>query len=85
MIMYDLFVGCPMPEFTLPYSAELGSHPTFEEMQVNVSRNKIRPKFPDVWKDYNQVGECWNILDSCPCCICIRIHHSFNLQVLILW
>ncbi|KAL4228707.1 Bone morphogenetic protein receptor type-2 [Mactra antiquata] len=50
----DLYQGCPMPEFTLPYSAELGSHPTFEEMQINVSRNKIRPKFPEVWKDYNQ-------------------------------
>ena len=44
-----------MPEFTLPFQAEAGSHPTFEEMQLLVSRNKIRPKFPEVWKDYNPV------------------------------
>ena len=44
-----------MPEFALPFQAEAGSHPTFEEMQLLVSRNKIRPKFPEVWKDYNPV------------------------------
>lgn len=64
----DLYQGCPLPEFMLPYQAEAGSHPTFEEMQVLVSRNKVRPKFPEVWKDYNQaihalketMEECWD-------------------------
>lgn len=64
----DLYQGCPMPEFTLPFHAEVGSHPTFEEMQLLVSRNKVRPKFPEVWKDYNPairalketIEECWD-------------------------
>lgn len=45
-----------MPDFALPYQNEAGSHPSFEEMQVLVSRNKVRPKFPEVWKDYNPVS-----------------------------
>jgi len=45
-----------MPEFSLPYQAEAGNHPTFEEMQLMVSRNKVRPKFPEVWKEYNPVS-----------------------------
>ncbi|XP_045209130.2 bone morphogenetic protein receptor type-2-like [Mercenaria mercenaria] len=64
----DLYQGCPMPEFALPYQNEAGCHPSFEEMQVHVSRNKVRPKFPEVWKDYNQairalketIEECWD-------------------------
>lgn len=65
---FDLYQGCPMPEFALPYQNEAGSHPSFEEMQVIVSRNKVRPKFPEVWKDYNPairglketIEECWD-------------------------
>ena len=45
-----------MPDYKLPFEAELGAHPTFEEMQLLVSRNKQRPLFHDVWKDSNQVG-----------------------------
>ena len=45
-----------MPEYQLPFQAELGLHPTFEEMTHMVSKNKARPLFPDVWKDSNQVG-----------------------------
>jgi len=64
----DLYQGCPMPEFQLPFQAEAGSPPSFEEMQLLVSRNKVRPKFPEVWKDYNQairalketIEECWD-------------------------
>ena len=51
-----------MPEYSLPFQAEAGSHPSFEEMQMLVSRNKIRPKFPEVWKDYNPV--CMWLQDS---------------------
>lgn len=64
----DLYQGCPMPEYSLPFQAEAGSHPSFEEMQMLVSRNKIRPKFPEIWKDYNPairalketIEECWD-------------------------
>ncbi|KAK3591222.1 hypothetical protein CHS0354_003854 [Potamilus streckersoni] len=64
----DLYQGAPMPDYSLPFQAEAGIHPTFEEMQEIVSRNKQRPKFPEVWKDYNQavhalkstIEECWD-------------------------
>jgi len=47
--------GLPAPDYRLPFEAEVGAHPTFEEMQVAVSRNKLRPGFPDLWKDTNMV------------------------------
>lgn len=64
----DLFQGVPTPEYMLPFQKEAGNHPSFEEMQILVSRNKVRPKFPEVWKDYNQairalketIEDCWD-------------------------
>ncbi|XP_041371849.1 uncharacterized protein LOC121385295 [Gigantopelta aegis] len=64
----DLYQGAPVPEYMLPYQAEVGAHPSFEEMQVLVSRNKARPKFPEIWKDTNQairflretIEDCWD-------------------------
>lgn len=64
----DLYHGCPVPDYQMPYQQEAGLQPTFEEMQILVSRNKVRPKFPDVWPSHNQaVGilketmeECWD-------------------------
>ncbi|CAG2222821.1 BMPR2 [Mytilus edulis] len=63
-----LYNGVPVPDYTLPYQKEAGLHPTFEEMQILVSRNKVRPKFSEVWKDYNQavralkdtMEDCWD-------------------------
>lgn len=63
-----LYNGVPVPDYSLPYQKEAGIHPTFEEMQILVSRNKVRPKFPEVWKDYNQavralkdtMEDCWD-------------------------
>jgi len=51
----DILPGLPTPEYKLPFEAEVGAHPSFEEMQVAVSRNKLRPAFPDLWKDTNMV------------------------------
>jgi len=47
--------GLPTPDYRLPFEAEVGAHPSFEEMQVAVSRNKLRPAFPDLWKNTNLV------------------------------
>ena len=47
--------GLPVPEYQLPFQAEVGTHPSFDAMQLLVSRNKARPLFPDVWKINNQV------------------------------
>lgn len=45
-----------------------GLHPTFEQVQVLVVRNKARPLFPSVWKDTNPairllketIDDCWD-------------------------
>ncbi|XP_064643869.1 bone morphogenetic protein receptor type-2-like isoform X2 [Lineus longissimus] len=64
----DLYQGMPVPEHSLPFQHELGAHPTLEEMQLMVSRKKVRPVFPDVWKDTHQairalketIEDCWD-------------------------
>ena len=58
----------PVPDYKLPFEEEIGIHPTFEDMQNLVSRNKTRPKFPAVWKDTNHavrafketIEDCWD-------------------------
>lgn len=64
----DLYHGHTMPEYSLPYQVETGAHPTFEKMQILVSRNKVRPLYPDVWKHSHQatralketIDDCWD-------------------------
>lgn len=63
-----LFSGEPVPQYQLPFQAELGNHPSFEEMQVLVVREKYRPRFPDAWKENSLVlrslketmEDCWD-------------------------
>uniref|UniRef100_A0A182Y138 Serine/threonine-protein kinase receptor n=1 Tax=Anopheles stephensi TaxID=30069 RepID=A0A182Y138_ANOST len=38
--------GTAVPEYRAPYEEYVGSNPSFEQMQVLVSRNKARPSFP---------------------------------------
>ncbi|XP_053674925.1 bone morphogenetic protein receptor type-2 [Anopheles nili] len=38
--------GTTVPEYRAPYEEYVGSNPSFEQMQVLVSRNKARPTFP---------------------------------------
>ncbi|TNN69541.1 Bone morphogenetic protein receptor type-2 [Liparis tanakae] len=48
--------------------AELGNHPSFEDMQVLVSRDKFRPRFPESWKENSlalrslkeTMEDCWD-------------------------
>ncbi|XP_071943496.1 uncharacterized protein [Antedon mediterranea] len=49
----DLFPA-GVPPYMLPYEAEVGQRPSYEDMQLLVSVNKTRPKFPDAWKENNQ-------------------------------
>lgn len=37
------------PPYTAPYEAEIGKSPSFEHMQILVSRHKARPLFPANW------------------------------------
>ncbi|XP_029385777.1 bone morphogenetic protein receptor type-2-like isoform X2 [Echeneis naucrates] len=64
----DLFLGEAVPGYQLAYQAELGNHPSFEEMQILVAREKHRPRFPEAWKENNltlrllkeTMEDCWD-------------------------
>uniref|UniRef100_A0AAY4AH68 receptor protein serine/threonine kinase n=1 Tax=Denticeps clupeoides TaxID=299321 RepID=A0AAY4AH68_9TELE len=64
----DLFPEEAVPEFQMAFQAEAGIHPSFEDMQMLVSRQKQRPKFPDPWKENSlavhslkeTMEDCWD-------------------------
>ncbi|XP_068165080.1 bone morphogenetic protein receptor type-2-like [Antennarius striatus] len=64
----DLFPGESVPEYQMAFQAEAGNHPSFEDMQVLVSREKQRPKFPEAWKENSlavrslkeTMEDCWD-------------------------
>ncbi|KAE8580228.1 hypothetical protein XENTR_v10024366 [Xenopus tropicalis] len=64
----DLFPGESVPEYQMAFQTEAGNHPTFEDMQVLVSREKQRPKFPEAWKENSlavrslkeTIDDCWD-------------------------
>ena len=64
----DLYQGIEVPAYKQPFEHEIGLHPTFEQMQVLVTRHKARPLFPDIWKDSNPairslketIEDCWD-------------------------
>lgn len=57
LILWELCVRChdwyhvelPMSPYKAPYEAEIGKHPSFEQMQILVSKRKARPLFPPTW------------------------------------
>ncbi|XP_029282417.1 bone morphogenetic protein receptor type-2-like [Cottoperca gobio] len=63
-----LFPGEAVPEYQLAFQAELGNHPSFEEMQNLVAREKFRPRFPEAWKENSltlrslkeTMEDCWD-------------------------
>lgn len=52
---FYLSAGEAVPEYQMAFQAEAGNHPSFEDMQVLVSREKQRPKFPEAWKENSLV------------------------------
>ncbi|XP_034416813.1 bone morphogenetic protein receptor type-2-like isoform X2 [Cyclopterus lumpus] len=60
--------GEAVPEYQLAFQAELGNHPSFEEMQILVAREKFRPRFPETWKENSlalrslkeTMEDCWD-------------------------
>ncbi|XP_049955024.1 bone morphogenetic protein receptor type-2 isoform X2 [Schistocerca serialis cubense] len=64
----DLYqLGTSVPPYSMPFEAEVGHHPTFEQMQVLVSRHKARPLFPEGWRDWaavrllrETIEDCWD-------------------------
>lgn len=62
-----------MPDYQMAFQAEAGNHPTFEDMQVLVSREKQRPKFPEAWKENSLVRFVCVCLYVRVCvCVCGR-------------
>ncbi|RWS08423.1 bone morphogenetic protein receptor type-2-like protein, partial [Dinothrombium tinctorium] len=64
----DLYQGMEVPPYKLPFEHEVGLNPSYEQMQVLVTRHKARPLFPDIWKDTNPairslketIEDCWD-------------------------
>uniref|UniRef100_A0A673X0K6 Bone morphogenetic protein receptor type-2 n=1 Tax=Salmo trutta TaxID=8032 RepID=A0A673X0K6_SALTR len=64
----DLFPGEAVPDYQMAFQAEAGNRPSFEDMQVLVSREKERPKFPEAWKENSlavrslkeTMEDCWD-------------------------
>ncbi|XP_042899660.1 bone morphogenetic protein receptor type-2-like isoform X2 [Parasteatoda tepidariorum] len=64
----DLFQGVDVPEYKAPFVAEIGTHPSMEQLQHLVVKLKARPLFPDIWKDTNPavralketIEDCWD-------------------------
>lgn len=56
LVLWELVSRCtlagPVPEYRLPFEAELGSHPTLEEMQDNIAAKKIRPRINEEWRSH---------------------------------
>lgn len=57
LVLWELVSRCvahggPVPEYTLPFEAELGLHPTLDAMQEHIVTNKTRPNIPDHWRDH---------------------------------
>lgn len=57
LVLWELVSRCtaqngPVGDFRLPFEAELGSHPTLEEMQDNIAAKKLRPRLYDEWRSH---------------------------------
>lgn len=58
LVLWELVSRCtahggPVAEYQLPFEAELGPHPTLEEMQEGIAAKKVRPRLYDEWRNHN--------------------------------
>ncbi|XP_021698350.1 bone morphogenetic protein receptor type-2 [Aedes aegypti] len=73
LVLWELATRCEdfysdetaVPEYKAPYEEEIGTNPSFEQMQVLVSRNKTRPRFPI---NYEKSVAAKVIKDTCEDC-----------------
>lgn len=57
LVLWELCMRCqdfyppemPTPTYRAPYEAEIGIHPTFDQMRALVLQHKARPLFPPQW------------------------------------
>uniref|UniRef100_A0A182P6U7 receptor protein serine/threonine kinase n=1 Tax=Anopheles epiroticus TaxID=199890 RepID=A0A182P6U7_9DIPT len=72
LVLWELVSRCtvhggPVDEYRLPFEAELGPHPTLDEMQENVVMKKLRPRIYDPWRHHagliaicETMEDCWD-------------------------
>ncbi|XP_055533283.1 bone morphogenetic protein receptor type-2 [Wyeomyia smithii] len=73
LVLWELATRCEdfypdesmIPEYKAPYEEEIGTNPNFEQMQVLVSRNKARPRFP---VNYENSVAAKVVKDTCEDC-----------------
>lgn len=73
LVLWELATRCndfypdesTVPEYKAPYEDETGTNPNFEQMQVLVSRNKARPRFPT---NYENSVASRVVKDTCEDC-----------------
>lgn len=70
LVLWELVSRCtvhggPVEEYRLPFEAELGSHPTLEEMQENVVTKKLRPRIYDHWRNHNGLNALCDTMEEC--------------------
>ncbi|XP_042902460.1 bone morphogenetic protein receptor type-2 isoform X2 [Parasteatoda tepidariorum] len=87
----DLYQGVEVPQYKLPYEAEVGNEPTMEQMQTLVVKHKSRPLFPDIWKTTNPairslketIEDCWDQdAEARLTALCVQERIS---ELLVLW
>uniref|UniRef100_A0A8D8E6I4 Serine/threonine-protein kinase receptor n=1 Tax=Culex pipiens TaxID=7175 RepID=A0A8D8E6I4_CULPI len=75
LVLWELATRCEdfypdeslVPDYKAPYEEDIGTHPSFEQMQVLVSRNKTRPRFPPTYENSvaakvvkDTCEDCWD-------------------------
>lgn len=53
--LFVLVPGDSVPEYQLAFQAEVGNRPSVEDMQFLVVQQKLRPGFPEAWKENSPV------------------------------
>lgn len=91
LVLWELVSRCtvhggPVDEYRLPFEAELGPHPTLEEMQDNVVTKKLRPRIFDPWR-HHPVGAStpasvvFHFIIVCFCYFFFSFHSRYSRQL----
>ena len=70
LVLWELLSRCSghggtVQEYVLPFEAELGSHPTLDEMQENVVMKKLRPMLSNQWRSNPQMSAICDTIEEC--------------------
>ncbi|XP_061432374.1 bone morphogenetic protein receptor type-2-like isoform X2 [Lethenteron reissneri] len=73
LVYWEIFMRCRnlfpegrAPPYEMALQAELGNHPSFEDVQHFVARERQRPRFPDAWRDDSFMISCLKaVIEEC--------------------